>query len=71
MATRVDLDDLATASDLAAEFGVSAAAVCNWAAVSATFPAPLRRIGSANVYSRRAVVKWRKATPRPFAAVSA
>lgn len=55
-----DLDDLVTVSDLAAEFGVGRAAVCNWAVRYDDFPEALTTVscGYAALYSLRAVCTW-------------
>lgn len=55
-----DLDDLVTVSDLAAEFGVTRAAVGNWPLRHPDFPAPLITVacGHTAIYSLRQVRAW-------------
>lgn len=52
-----ELEDLTSVSELAREFGVTRQAVDGWAK-SADFPAPLVRLGSWPIYSRREVTEW-------------
>lgn len=53
-----ELDDLTSVSELARQFGVTRQAVDSWAKTNADFPAPLVRLGSWPIYSRRQVTEW-------------
>lgn len=53
-----ELDDLATASDIAAELHASNTAVCTWAERYDDFPAPLCRLAGTAVYSLTQVRCW-------------
>jgi hypothetical protein len=63
MAGTWDLADLATVTDLAAEYGVGKSAIGNWALRYPNFPAPLVTLarGGLNIYSRRQVRAWHDA----------
>lgn len=52
------LDDLAGPGDLAAEYGITRATVCNWQSRYPDFPAPLISLSSGPVFSRRQVRRW-------------
>lgn len=54
----VDPADLGTAGDLAADLGVSAATVCNWAARHRSFPEPVTYLMGRAVYLRSDVATW-------------
>lgn len=56
-----ELDDLATASQLADEYGVSRSTMSNWSSRYPDFPAPLIAIGGCQVFSRAQVAEWVKA----------
>lgn len=55
-----DLADLANIGDLALEFNVGRAAVCNWRERYASFPAPVVTLGNGvfPVFSRTQVRAW-------------
>lgn len=58
-----DLDDIASASDLAAELGYRKATVANWAARYPDFPAALTTVACGHIalYSLREVRAWYEA----------
>lgn len=53
-----DLDDIAGVSDLAPRYGVSMAAVANWATRYADFPQVLVHVGGRAIYSISEVDAW-------------
>ena len=69
---QVDVDDLTTLAQFANAIGLSNQAVTNWGKRHAEFPAPLLSVGSdarsrsrtLNLYSRRALDAWLRATGR-------
>lgn len=59
-----DLDDLIGTAEIGELAGVSSAAVTVWRGRHEAFPAPLVRVRSGPLYSRRAVVAWLEETGR-------
>lgn len=53
-----ELDDLAGNSDLADEYGVTRATICNWSTRYPEFPRPVTVIGGRPVWSRAQVAQW-------------
>lgn len=54
----MELADLAATGDLAADLGVTNAAVCNWSKRFPDFPRPLVTLSTGPVYSRAQVRRW-------------
>lgn len=59
MGKRVDVADLAGVKELGDVFGVTAAAVCNWAKRYDTFPQPVAKIGGTRIYRISEVRRWK------------
>ena len=59
----VRVSDLAGIAEIAARFGVTRQAVCNWVVRHRHFPQPVVILASGPVYDMKEIVRWHEGNP--------